>query len=144
MESEKMKISRHADWERKRGLVFQHRENSALPFRPLNSSLLALFRRMEKRARNWSWCNLHRIRGTHSRFLWPWNRAGQEETKRKKRMIGRSLESCPLGPGKSTRARRFTRRHRRGSAWKCVPCGAFFLLMSHPRATKVVPPDDPD
>lgn len=53
-----MKISRHAHWERKRGLVFQHRENSALPFQPLNASLLALFRRMEKRARNWSWCNL--------------------------------------------------------------------------------------
>lgn len=49
-----MKISRHAHWERKRGLVFQHRENSALPFRPL----LTLFRRVEKGARNWSWCNL--------------------------------------------------------------------------------------
>lgn len=61
---------------------------------------------------------------------------------RGRRMIGRSLESCPLGAGECRSI--YTAPWPGGSAWKCVANGAFFLLMSDPRATKVVAPDDPD
>lgn len=60
----------------------------------------------------------------------------------RRRMIGRSLES--LSPRGWQVQVDLHGAMAGGSAWKCVANGAFFLLMSHPRATKVVPPDDPD